>query len=332
MDHATYAPQTPRIFHVQGSIIRLPVAELYANTPKTPSKSGKTIRTVQNIKKYGISTPVVVTPTEVFPGVFRYLVIEGEELWHAACLAGEEQIPCLIAQNSPQEADIAAIFAQIAAKTADMFEQAALFRHLTDAYGLTQEEISRRAGLSQSAVANKLRLLHLTAAEQKEILLHGLSERHARALLRLKSPEVRLSILDTVCRKNLSVAATEALVESYIPHKSGDLAQNTGENPINPLKTAVFAPRAEAQPPLTELRAPLTETRVPCGELQDPCGEASVLGKEERAQKFILHTLQPLYNSLERTLNIFRKTGRSAVLESTQGENGLMITIHIPNP
>lgn len=325
MDHASYISQAPRIFHVQGSIVRLPVAELYANTLKAPSKAGKTLRTVQNIKKYGVSTPVVVTPTEVFPGVFRYLVIEGEALWQAACLAGEEQIPCLIAQNSPDEADIAEIFAKIAAKAADMFEQAALFRHLTDAYGLTQEEISRRAGLSQSAVANKLRLLHLTAAEQKEILLHGLSERHARALLRLKSPEVRLCILDTVCRKNLSVAATEALVESYIPHKSGNMSQNTGENATISLQTPLFSHHKEVQAVSAEPPTPHSES---CAHAEYPLS----LGKEERAPKFILHTLQPLYNSLERTLNIFRKTGRNAILESTQGENGLTITIHIPNP
>lgn len=318
MDHASYISQAPRIFHVQGSIVRLPVAELYANTLKAPSKAGKTLRTVQNIKKYGVSTPVVVTPTEIFPGVFRYLVIEGEALWQAACLAGEEQIPCLIAQNSPDEADIAEIFAKIAAKAADMFEQAALFRHLTDAYGLTQEEISRRAGLSQSAVANKLRLLHLTAAEQKEILLHGLSERHARALLRLKSPEVRLSILDTVTRKNLSVAATEALVESYIPLKLSILDENIPQNAsIRPQK-----------PPM----APQIPPQPLHGEVSPSCLETTPLTEEGRARKFVLHTLQPLYNSLERTLNIFRKTGRNAILESTQGENGLTITIHIPNP
>ncbi len=304
-----YAAQAERAYTLtQGSIVSIPTAEIYSNKAKTPLRGGKTIRLVQNIKKYGVPTPVVVTPTEVFPGILRYLVVEGEELWHAACLAELAQIPCLITQNTPKEAEIEAIFAKIASKTSDMFEQAVSFRHLADSYGLTQEEISRRAGLSQSAVANKLRLLHLTAAEQKKILLHGLSERHARALLRLKSPETRLSVLDTVCRKNLSVAATETLVESYLLREIPDLA-----------------PKPPKIPPIHP-QAPIFTPAICDADKQQQAVE------EKRAPKFILHTLQPLYNSLERTLNIFRKTGRNAALESEQTEDALIITIRIPNP
>jgi ParB family chromosome partitioning protein len=281
----------------QGSIVSISTADIYSNKPKAPQKSGKTIRLMQNIKKYGLHTPIVVTPTEPFPGILRYLVVEGEELWHAACLAELKQLPCLITQNAPREAEIVAVFAQIAAKEADMFEQAVAFRHLTDTYGLTQEEISRRAGLSQSAVANKLRLLHLTATEQKKILLNGLSERHARALLRLKSPEMRLSVLDTVCRKNLSVAATEMLIESYIsPHAP----------PNCPIPPQIPSP-----------------TRI---------DSTNAKGEMRKTPKLILHSLQPLYNSLERTLDIFRKTGRNAVLASRRTEDRLVITIEIPDP
>ena len=299
----------------QGSIVPIPTAEIYSSRPQTPPQRGKMIRLVQTIRKYGLPTPITVIPAEVFPGVFRYAVVEGEELWHAACLAGIEHIPCLIAQNTPKEAEITEIFLQIATKKADMFEQAVFFRLLADTYGLTQEEISRRAGLSQSAVANKLRLLHLTASEQKKILLHGLSERHARALLRLKSPEMRHSVLDTVCRKNLSVAATEALVESYLLLESPDLTQKPAQTSKIPVATPVFASCARNS------------------DAKDASHEAPRMGAEgRRSPKLVLHTLQPLYNSLERTLSIFRKTGRDAVLESKQTESGLLITISIPNP
>jgi len=293
---STQAQNTPSRL-TQGSMIHIPTAEIYVNTPNNTVRSGKTVRLIQSIKKYGLSSPIVVTPTEVFPGIFRYLVLEGEELWHAACLAGLAEIPCLIAPNTPQETEIAEIFAKIASKSADMFEKAVLFRHLTDTYGLTQEEISRRAGLSQSAVANKLRLLHLTAAEQKKILLHGLSERHARALLRLKTPETRLSVLEAVCKRNLSVAATEALIESYLWQEVPSSPKFT-PSPVNKAQTqSNFSP-----------------------------------DQKEKQFKFVLHSLQPLYNSLERTLNIFRKTGRNAILDSVQTPDGLLITITIPNP
>ena len=290
----------------QGSILPIPVANIYSNKPQSRAKSSKILRMVQNVRKYGLSSPVVVAPSEIFPGTVRYLVVEGEELWHAACLAGLTHIPCLITQNTPREAEINAIFSKISSKTADMFEQAALFRHLSDAYALTQEEISRRAGLSQSAIANKMRLLHLSAAEQKKILLHGLSERHARALVRLKSHADRLAALDTVCRKNLSVAATEALIESYLTPDLSDIAPKSAEIPAFSVPTGVFTPDSA------------------------PGADSEQFGK--RAPKLVLHTLQPLYNSLERTLSIFRKTGRKATLASEQTEDGLLITIQIPNP
>ena len=229
----------------------------------------------------------------MFPGIFRYLVVEGEETWRAACLAGITQIPCLITQNAPQETEIAEMFAQITAKTANIFEQAAFFRTLTENYGLTQEEISRRAGISQSAVANKLRLLQLSHAEQQKVLLYGLSERHARALLRLKSPEMRYCALEAVCKKKLSVAATEALIESYLAQEDK--------------RSHIYHQEEPPSPGISRF-------------------------EERKCSKFVLHTLQPLYNSLEKTLNIFRKTGREAILESKQTPNGLFITIKIPNP
>ena len=283
--------------HVQGSILHIPTTEIYSDATRAPCSQSRSLRILQSIRKYGLSTPVKVTPIEVFPGTYRYLILEGEEIWRAACLANITQIPCEIAQNSPNEAEIAEIFAKITAKSSDMFEQAVLFRHLADTYSLTQEEIARRAGLSQSAVANKLRLLHLTAEEQKTVLLHGLSERHARALLRLRSPEERREILKIVCAKNLSVAATEALVED----RCAVIAQQIPDAPNAKirLKTAILP----QNPPKPE---------------------------EKRPQKFVLHTLQPLYNSLERTLAIFRKTGREAVLHSEQTDRDILITITIP--
>ena len=285
-----FSAKTPLSALTKGSILQIPTSEIYANNAKLTAKNSKTVRMVQSIKKYGLSTPIVVTPTEVFPGILRYLVVEGEETWQAACLAGIEQIPCLIAQNAPKEAEIASFFAQIAEKEANMFEQAEFFRTLTANYALTQEEISRRAGISQSAVANKLRLLHLSDAERQKILHYGLSERHARALLRLRSPSERSTVLETVCQKRLSVAATEALIENYTP-KSASAPDFTAIQHISPLKRHC---------------------------------------ESRKNEKFVLHTLQPLYNSLERTLSIFRKTGREASLESIQTEEGILITIKIP--
>ena len=307
MSHMTYPAQAEHTLALtQGSILPIPTHEIYSDKPQSTPKDSKIIRLVQNIRKYGLTAPITVSPRELFPGKTRYLILEGEELWRAACLVELAHIPCLIASNTPREAEIGAILTKISSKTADMFEKAALFRHLMDAYALTQEEISRRTGLSQSAIANKIRLLNLSAAEQERILLHGLSERHARALVRLKSPQARLSALEAICRQNLSVADTEALIEGKFLPKPPVFASKGAEKPV-------FTPSTPPEPPVGA-----------CTPMSSPAARKS--------PKFVLHTLQPLYNSLERTLAIFRKTGRSAILASEETDGGLVITIRIPNP
>ena len=310
MSHMTYPAQTEHALALtQGSILSIPTHEIYSDKPQTTLKDSKIIRLVQNIRKYGLTTPITVSPRELFPGKTRYLILEGEELWRAACLAELTHIPCLIASNTPREAEIGAILAKIGSEKPNMFEQAALFRHLTDSYGLTQEEISRRTGISQSAVANKMRLLNLSLAEQEKVLLYGLSERHARALIRLKSPQARLLALETISQKKLSVAATETHIEAVLLAENQNLPPKRPSSPLLSPTAPVFSSNSFHN---AQTQAPLQSGR--------------------KTPKFVLHTLQPLYNSLERTLNIFRKTGRTATLASQETQEGLLITIQIPNP
>jgi ParB family chromosome partitioning protein len=98
----------------------------------------------------------------------------------------------------------------------DCFETAGAIRHLIDTYHLTQEEAALRLGYSQSAVANKLRLLRLSAEEREIIVTAGLTERHARALLRLQKPEQREQALSQMVKGNLTVAQGEQLVEKLL--------------------------------------------------------------------------------------------------------------------
>ncbi len=107
-----------------------------------------------------------------------------------------------------------------------MFEQAESFNLLIVTFNLTQEEVALRVSLSQSAVANKLRLLRFSSEEKKLILDSGLTERHARTLLRLPDAASRMRFINQINKDKLNVAATEALVDNYLRY----LAENPASN------------------------------------------------------------------------------------------------------
>lgn len=103
----------------------------------------------------------------------------------------------------------------------DMFEEARAMSGTMELCHITQKELADRMGVSQSYVANKLRLLSLSTNMERLILKHGVSERHARALLRLESENDRLDVLEKVIARELTVRECEALVDlkvdSYMP-------------------------------------------------------------------------------------------------------------------
>lgn len=248
------------------------------------------IRLSESIKRYGLLEPLPVHEIRGSDGTVFYELLGNEQYWQAACLAGMDRIPCTVPPISAQNSEKEAIFEQIRQKTLHIFEQAAAFQILIEEYGLTQGEVARRVGVSQSAIANKLRLLQFSKEERQRLLQYGLSERHARALLRIKSPEMRAKAIEAVHNGHLTVAEAEEWIESILV-----------KEPENK-ETSVQA--------LTEITLPAVT--------------------EIRPRKFAMQSLQPLYNSIDKTLSIFRKTGRSAEMERQEGTDGVKITIHIP--
>ena len=95
----------------------------------------------------------------------------------------------------------------------NMFDEARAIRAMMEMCAMTQDGMAKKLGVSQSYVANKLRLLKLPCELEKRIVEGGLSERHARALLRLDDPEARRTALDRICERRLNVAEAEALVD-----------------------------------------------------------------------------------------------------------------------
>ncbi len=165
----------------------------------------------ESIKSYGILNPLTV---RLRGG--RYELVAGERRLRAAKLAGLQELPCLLVDVNMEDASLLALVENLQRQDLDFIEEAAGIRQLILLFGMSQEEAARRLGKSQSAVANKLRLLRLPPDVLDALKENGLSERHGRALLRLQDAERQRAALQVILDKELSVAATDAYVESLL--------------------------------------------------------------------------------------------------------------------
>ena len=164
-----------------------------------------------SIRSYGILQPLTVRRTET-----GYELIAGERRLRAAKLAGERQVPCLVARVGEEDSALLALMENLQRRDLDCWEEAEAIARLITTYNLTQEQAAEKIGKSQSAVANKLRLLRLSRAVRDSLRQKGLSERHARALLRLSDEHQQLCTLEEIARRGYNVARTEEYVEQLL--------------------------------------------------------------------------------------------------------------------
>ena len=157
--------------------------------PRIDFDTNSIIRLADSIRRYGILQPLSVR--RLSEEGYLYELIAGERRLRAARSLGYCTVPCVIVEADEKMSAELAIIENLLREDLNMFEQAYGFRQLIDNYSMTQEEIARKISLSQSAVANKLRLLRLSYDEQRRIIEAELTERHARALLRLSDFEMR---------------------------------------------------------------------------------------------------------------------------------------------
>jgi len=125
-------------------------------------------------------------------------------------------VPCVQVEADAPQRQTLALVENLQRQDMNCFETARGIRRLMDDHGLTQWEVARQLGLSQSAVANKLRLLRLPDEEQAALIAAGMTERHARALLRLENAEQRQFVLKRMVKDKLTVAQTERMVEDLL--------------------------------------------------------------------------------------------------------------------
>ncbi|OUN03270.1 nucleoid occlusion protein [Flavonifractor sp. An92] len=164
-----------------------------------------------SIRLYGILQPLSVRK---IPG--GYELISGERRLRAAKLAGLTEVPCILVQADDQSSSLLALIENLQRRDLDFVEEAAALAKLIRTFDLSQEEAARRIGKSQSAVANKLRLLKLPPDVLALLRERHFTERHARALLRLESEEQQRQAAQVIVDQALTVAKTEEYVESLL--------------------------------------------------------------------------------------------------------------------
>ena len=197
-------------------VLYLPTDALHPNPhqPRRDFDEGALRELSESIRRYGILQPLTVRRTEN-----GYELIAGERRLRAAKLAGLREVPCLLARSSEEESALLALIENLQRRDLHYLEEAAAIAQLIAAYGLSQEQAAEKLGKSQSAIANKLRLLRLSPACTRLLRENGLSERHARALLRLTDEEDRVKALGTIAARGYNVAQSESYIEQFLKVK-----------------------------------------------------------------------------------------------------------------
>jgi len=198
--------------------------------PRAEFDQNSIIRLADSIRRYGILQPLTVRPSDP-DDIYEYELIAGERRLRAAKMLGYLTVPCVIMEVTDETSAELAMIENLLRENLNMFEQAYGFKKLIENHHLTQEEVARRLSMSQSAVANKLRLLRLSYEEQRLILESGLTERHARAVLRIDRPQQRLFALRYAAENKLTVQALEEYIENALC--SSKQANKPIEEPIS---------------------------------------------------------------------------------------------------
>lgn len=162
-----------------------------------------------SIREHGVIQPITVRPVGN-----KYEIICGERRYKASTLAGLTQIPALVKQMDDKESSIIAFIENCQRKNVSVIEEARTSERILKSNNMTQQELATSLGISQSALANKLRLLSLPQEIQDALMRNEISERHARSLLNVKDVREQLELLDEVKTKKMPVRELEALIKS----------------------------------------------------------------------------------------------------------------------
>lgn len=168
-----------------------------------------------SIKEFGILQPLILKKQS--DGA--YLLIAGERRLRAAAMAGLDRVPAIIRDADEEEINLIALVENIQRENLGYIEEAKAYKNIMEKYDMSQMELSEKLGKNQSTISNKIRILTLPEDIQEMLAENRLTERHARALLKIEDNRIRKVILDKVIKHGFNVKQTEKLVEDYLTQK-----------------------------------------------------------------------------------------------------------------
>lgn len=192
----------------------IPIDMIRANRhqPRKSFGEQQLIELRDSIKEYGILQPLILKKEEGG----HYLLIAGERRLRAATMAGLSKVPAIIKDATEEEIGLIALVENIQREDLGYIEEAKAYKRLMEKYGINQSELAYRLGKNQSTISNKLRILALPDDIQVRLAEHKLTERHARALLKIDDDNGRRLVVDKVIKHGFNVRQTEKLVEEYL--------------------------------------------------------------------------------------------------------------------
>ncbi len=166
----------------------------------------------ESIKTYGILQPITVRKI----GESRYELVAGERRLRAAKIAGLRNIPAIINNLSDESSAVLALIENLQREDLNFIEEAEGYNNLIKDHSFTQQQLAEKLGKNQSTIANKLRILRLSDEIKEKLLENNLTERHARALLKLPDEELRMQVLEVIIKNDLTVKKTEKIIKDIL--------------------------------------------------------------------------------------------------------------------
>ena len=270
-----------------------------------------------SIREHGVIQPIIVR--SVANG--KYEIIAGERRYKASALAGLTKIPAIIRNLDDKESSKVALLENLQRKNLNPIEEARTYQKILEIDQMTQEELAKTMGKSQSAVANKLRLLSLPDAIQNALLKEQISERHARALINVPDTKKQKDLLKKIIDNKMSVRAVEEEIKKLYPKDT----KNVNDVPLMPQDQVASASSfVNSNPLIPTAELPQDESNFGKVTIAPPEGEEMPTGKfinygEIGKEKDEESTIQNIPNSIT---SIDVNTLRNNTNDINSGNNG----------